>query len=87
MLGGVLPLTMAGEVSTYAAVFRPGVDASAAVASLSQTGPGWRLLRVLASHPVPILILARGKGDGAWPAALMLPVPAAPFCLSSSAGL
>jgi hypothetical protein len=67
-------------VSTYAAVFQPGGDATAAVASLAQLGAGWRVLRVLASHPVPVLILAHRGGGGPPPRALLLPVPAVPAC-------
>ncbi len=89
LLGGLLPLSMAGGVSTYAAVYLPGEDVRVALASLSQAGAGWRVIRVLASRPVPILILAHGKGEGAWPAALLLPMPSAPGCLTttSSAGV
>jgi hypothetical protein len=87
MLGGVLPLAMASGVPTYAAVFRPGADVRSALASVAQAGAAWRVLRVVASHPAPILILARGTGDGRWPAALLVPVPAAPFCLSPVSGL
>jgi hypothetical protein len=91
LLGGMLPLTVAGQVASYAAIFRPGWDVGRAVASLSQAGAGWRVMRVLAESPMPILIVAHrsetgGAGGGALPAALLLPVPALPACAFTSLG-
>lgn len=77
MLGALLPLNIAGTGSTYAAVFWPGANA---MASLSQAGSGWRVVRVVAARPVPILLVAQAGGGGQPPGALLLPIPSSPTC-------
>jgi hypothetical protein len=74
VLGGLLPLIASGPVSTYAAVFPPGGEA------VARLGPGWRVMRVLAVSPVPILLVAHEAAGGAWPAALLIPVPGVAAC-------
>jgi hypothetical protein len=83
LLGALLPLSIAGAGSTYAAVFWPGANA---IARLSQAGSGWRVLRVVAAQPVPILLLAQGSGGGQPPRALLLRVPSSPICLFTDSG-
>jgi hypothetical protein len=82
VLGVLLPLSVAAPGATYAAVFWPGEDG---MARLSQAGGAWRVLRVVAAWPVPILAVAR-VGNGPPPMALLLPVPSAPGCLFADTG-
>jgi hypothetical protein len=83
LLGALLPLGIAGTGSVYAAVFWPGADA---MASLSQAGSGWRLLRVVATRPVPILLVAEASSGGQPPRAMLLHLPSSPACLFIDSG-
>ncbi len=75
-------MSAAAPGGVYAAVFWPGEDA---MARLSQAGGAWRVLRVVAARPVPILVVAR-VGNGPPPMAVLLPVPSAPGCLFTDTG-